>query len=264
MSTFFPTQPVVSPGDHPTGTGLDAALYEYDGHAANSRENKYEGGLGVYKSDYVDFLNASGDVGFFGPSEGAGTQVGARGEMNTFGVKGSLGNLAEAVTLGAATTTTNPQGGWENFLSGEVHGPRAAGEASVGTDGLVANAGADIGFSAKLGGAEYDWFFGGTEISAGAGVGFGAGGGLSWSDDDKDGYHEFGANLGVEWWEGGSVGLKTEAPGHIADMVMNSQLGQSIGNGIMEGGDALLDWAFPPDEGLSPTAPTLPPEQAGF
>lgn len=210
-----PTAPLDTLGTRPTDE--DPWGYGYAAHTSSATEENLQVGMGVGHTDNVELLNATGQLGFFGASEGAGTQVGAKGEANSIGVGGSLGQLVNAATLGQVPTTAGKQGGWENFLSGEVHGPRASGELSAGETGFNANAGAELGGgSAKLGGAEYDYFFGGTEISVGgAAGGVGAGFGLSWSDDDGDGYKELGMTSGIELGIGADIGVKTEALGHV-------------------------------------------------
>ncbi|MGE0395629.1 MAG: hypothetical protein AB7T06_02800 [Kofleriaceae bacterium] len=223
MSSFFPEDPIVSGGKHPTGSALDAAMYAYGGVTANERENKFEAGAGFYKGENFDLWDGSVEAGVWNPDGGTGSQFGFRGEAQSIGAKASLGDLMELVTLGYADTMEGDQGGFSNFFEGEVHGPRAAGEISAGTDGITASAGAELaGGSVKFGGAEYDWF-GGTEISVGGGIdGVGGNAGLSWSDDDGDGYREYGFSLGGELGIGIDGGIKTEAFGHIADWLMGT------------------------------------------
>lgn len=221
---MFQDEPIVSPGHHPSGWGLDdAAMYGYGGQATNQIEDKFEVGAGFYKGDNFDLWDGSAEAGVFSPNE-HDSQLGIRGDAQSIGAKASLGDLMELVTLGAADTMEGNQGGVSNFLEGEVHGPRASGELSAGEAGINVGAGAEAaGASAKLGGAEYDWF-GGTEISVGGGIeGVGANGGLSWSDDDGDGYREYGFSLGGRLGIGGvDVGIKSEIPGYLADLFMGS------------------------------------------
>lgn len=260
MSAFFPQNQTDSPGVHPPSggdvyTGTQTVGYGYAGWTGGPRENKYDVGAGVFKDDTFDFLTTSADAGAFAPTEGAGTQFGVKGEGTSFQARADLGTLAELLTLGQANTSNTVQGGFENFLSGEVHGPRGAAEASVGTDGLFVGGGVDgVGVSAKIGGAEYDWLAG-SEVSVGAGLGFGAGGGISWSDDDKDGYNELGVSLGVKWWEGGNVGAKTELGGHVANFATQNLFGMPPEEAIMKGGDALLQWLAGEERGLEPGPP---------
>lgn len=180
----------------------------------------------VYEDDNFAALTGSLQAGVFPSSTdpNAGTQVGVRDSATSIVGQASLGDL-----LGSDTTST--QGGWENFLSAEAHGPAISGEGSIGTAGAAAQLGADaMGVSVTVGGAEYD-LFGGSELTVGASVGVGGGTNLTWTDDDGDNCRELGGSLTIEALEGLSVSGKTEVLG---------KLDNYLGPKVLAGGDALL------------------------
>ncbi len=197
------------------------------GYAGSETGDALDVGFGLVNSDNLQLLQAMGSVGAW-ESDG-GIQIGAKGEASLWGLGGSLGDMAGVF---GADVTDSDQGGWENFLSMEFHGPSAGMEASVGNEGIIGGAGAELaGSSIQVGGAEYDWMFG-QEISVGAGVGGGgANFGATWTDDDEDGVPELGLALGGEFGFGMDVAAKNELAGHAWNT-----------------GQAAWDWAFGADE----------------
>lgn len=188
------------------------------GYVGTDDGNAIDLGLGVLNSPHLNALQATGRLGGWNTENGF--QIGAQGQASLFEVGGSLGDV---VGMFGGEVTDATQGGWENFLSVEGHGPKAQADAHMGTDGVFVGAGAEVlGGSAKIGGAEYDWF-GGTEISVGGGFGgVGANGGVHWSDDDGDGIRELGLSLGGAWGVGVDLGVKTELLGHAINGVSSA------------------------------------------
>ena len=190
------------------------------GYAGTADGGALDMGLGVYNSDKAKLLSATGRLGGWETDNG-GFQIGAEGDITSASVQGGLlGDLASIFGYESEALNSG-QGGWENFLGYELHGPQAKAEAHVGTEGLQVGAGADwFGGQGSIGGAEYDWFFGGTEVTVGGGVPMapGASFGLHWSDDDQDGVRELGLNIGGDFAAGvglgADVGIKTELFGH--------------------------------------------------
>ena len=228
-------------GRHSQGPDKDAPLgganplFGYGG--VNTLENggsQLDLGVGVLNSEHMKLVQANAQAGRLDTENKNGRQYGAKAEASVFEMGGSLGDIA--ALFGADVDTSEKQGGWQNFFSGEVHGPKANAECTVGTEGLTAGAGAEIlGGSAKIGGAEYDWL-GGTEFTVGGGFGgVGASGGLHWSDDDGDGLREYGFSLGGDLGIGVDLGFKTELPGHIYNGVA------AAGDWIADGWSSLWD-----------------------
>jgi len=150
------------------------------------------------------------------------------------------------LTGGLLRVAESNLGGWENFLSGEIHGPQAKGEVSIGNDGAYIGGGYETwGASAKIGGAEYDGFFGGTEIGfSGGGVAGGFNAGFTATDDDGDGRQEYGFQLGGGLGLKGGLEIKTEAFSHLADIGSSawegaSDMASSAGSAISSGWDSL-------------------------
>jgi hypothetical protein len=195
------------------------------GHVTGGNNDHLAAGVGVYNGENLDLLHANGQFGMWETAgQTPGAQFGVKGEAQSIGLQASLGDIVGGVgsLFGQDWASDDQQesnlGGWENFLSGEVHGPQAKGEVSFGSDGIYAGGTAELyGASGKVGGAEYDWM-GGTELnfSAGAG-GVGAEAGLISTDEDGDGLTEWGFQLGGELGIGAGFGMKTELPGHIAN-----------------------------------------------
>jgi len=189
---------------------------------SNDNGSSLELGAGAYSSDNWNFLNATGQLGGWETDQN-GFQIGLQGEAHTLQGKGTIGDIAAG--LGLAEDTE--EGGWQNFIGLEAHGPSANAHAHAGTDGMFAGAGYDTGgASISVGGAEYDGFFGGTEITAGYGApgGVGANFGLHWSDDDQDGLRELGFSLGGDFgFSGVDFGIKTEALGHAYNWLFGEE-----------------------------------------
>ena len=232
-------------GRHSQGSDKNAAFGGANplfGHAGISTlENggsQLDVGLGVLNSENLKVMQANAQAGRLETENKDGHQYGVKGEASMFEAGGSLGDLFGlfGADVERPGVENQKQGGWQNFFSGEVHGPKANAEATIGTEGASLGAGGELlGGSAKIGGAEYDWF-GGTEITVGGGLGgVGASGGLHWSDDDGDGVTEWGLSLGGDWGVGVDLGIKTELPGHMWNGM------KAAGNWIADGWNSLWD-----------------------
>lgn len=177
----------------------------------DERGDAFQMGLGLYNSDNLDVLQATGEVGGW-ETDGGDFQIGAKGDASLFEGGFSLEDAAEFLF-------DYDMGGWGEFLSGEAHGPKANAEFSVGEAGMFGGAGAELfGGSFTVGGAEFDSFMFGTEISVGGGVG-GVGGnfGFHWSDDDEDGFRELGVAFGGDLGIGVDISAKNEMLGRVVD-----------------------------------------------
>ncbi len=217
-------------GNHdPNAKSSDLGM-AYAGEVTGGNNSYLAAGLGVYNGENLDVLQANGQLGVWETAgQTPGAQVGVKGEAVSIGLEASLGDIVGGIgsLFGQDWASDDQQesnlGGWENFLSGEVHGPKASGEISAGSDGIYAGGTAELyGASGKIGGAEYDWF-GGTELNFGAGAGgVGAEGGLISTDEDGDGITEWGFKLGGELGIGAGFGMKTELSGHIANAAVSA------------------------------------------
>jgi hypothetical protein len=241
-----------------------------------------------YSDPNFTIVGGSTDAGLFDSSSepGKGTQAGVQAQAASVAGHATIGEMLGSDPsqkpepsenpglierglewlFGTPTAPTDPtqsaQGGWQNALSAEAHGPNASMDANIGTAGGKAQVGGDaVGASVTIGGAEYDRF-GGSELTVGGSVGVGGGASYTWSNDDRDGCRELGASVSFEELEGVSVSGKTEAL---------CKADNYLGPPVLDAGDRFLqdvNALVPPDPGLQPMAPApsdpLHPTEIGF